>query len=268
MVPVYSKPMVYYPISVLMLAGIREILVITTPHEQSGFQRLLGDGSQLGVRFEYAVQPEPKGLAQAFTIGESFIGGDTSALVLGDNIFYGQNLTGIVREAAAREHGATVFAYQVENPSAYGVVSFGPDGQADTLEEKPIDPKSHFAVTGLYFYDDQVVERAKSLQPSARGELEITDLNRTYLQAGELFVTKFGRGFAWLDTGTAESMLQASNFVQAVEDRQGLMVACLEEIAFRMGWIDPEQLLKLAQPMLKNRYGRYLAQLAESGGSA
>lgn len=267
LVPVYSKPMVYYPISVLMLAGIREILVITTPHDQPAFKRLLGDGSSLGIRFEYAVQPEPKGLAQAFTIGEQFIDGHPSALVLGDNIFYGQNLTGLVREASERECGATVFAYQVENPSAYGVVSFDQAGQAETLEEKPVSPKSNFAVTGLYFYDDQVVDRAKALKPSVRGELEITDLNRTYLDSGELFVSRFGRGFAWLDTGTAESMLQAANFVQAVEERQGLMVACLEEIAFRMGWIDRDQLIKLAQPMLKNRYGQYLAHIAESGGS-
>ncbi len=262
LIPVYSKPMVYYPLSVLMLAGIREVLVITTPEDGPSFVRLLGDGSQFGIRIEYAVQPEPRGLAQAFVIGEEFLAGSDSALVLGDNVFYGQNLTGLVREAADREHGATVFAYRVENPSSYGVVAFGADGRAVSLDEKPAEPKSDYAVTGLYFYDSQVVERAKALRPSARGEFEITDLNRVYLEAGELNVTTFGRGFAWLDTGTAESMLQAANFVQAVEDRQGLMVACLEEIAFRMGWIDRSQLAELGRQMSGNRYGKYLLRLA------
>jgi len=263
LIPVFSKPMIYYPLSVLMLAGIREILIITTPHEQEAFQRLLGNGEQFGVRFTYEVQPKPEGLAQAFLIGDEYLGGNPAALVLGDNIFYGQNLTGLVREAHARETGATVFATQVEHPEAYGVVSFDAEGRAETLEEKPKEPKSNFAVTGLYFYDQQVVELAKALKPSPRGELEITDLNRLYLEQGSLHVTRFGRGFAWLDTGTAESMLQASNFVQAVEERQGLMVACLEEIAFRMGWITAEDLMQQGEAMSKNRYGRYLIQVAE-----
>lgn len=264
LIPVYSKPMVYYPISVLMLAGIREILVITTPHDQTAFQRLLGDGSQFGISLSYEAQPQPGGLAQAFLIGESFLSDSPAALVLGDNIFYGQNLTGLVREADGHTSGATVFAYPVENPSAYGVVSFDDNGRAETLEEKPSQPKSHYAVTGLYFYDQSVVDRAKSLTPSARGELEITDLNRMYLDDGSLRVSHFGRGFAWLDTGTPEAMLQASNFVQAVEDRQGLMIACLEEIAFRMGWISASDLETLAEPMLKNRYGQYLLSVARS----
>lgn len=263
LIPVYSKPMVYYPLSVLLLAGIREILLITTPHDQTAFQRLLGDGSHLGVEIQYAAQPSPDGLAQAFLIAEHFLQNQPAALVLGDNIFYGQNLTGLVREANARPQGATVFAYQVDNPSAYGVVAFDQQGQATSLEEKPDNPKSNFAVTGLYFYDNQVVEHAKTLKPSPRGELEITDLNCRYLDQNNLHVTRFGRGFAWLDTGTAESMLQAANFVQAVEERQGLMVACLEEISYRMGWIDQEALLRLARPMLKNRYGQYLAKLAQ-----
>lgn len=263
LIPVFSKPMIYYPLSVLMLAGIREILIITTPHEQEAFQRLLGNGEQFGVRFTYEVQPKPEGLAQAFLIGEEFLSGSPAALVLGDNIFYGQNLTGLVREANARENGATVFATQVEHPEAYGVVSFDSQGRAETLEEKPKEPKSNFAVTGLYFYDEHVVDLAKALKPSPRGELEITDLNRLYLEQGSLHVTRFGRGFAWLDTGTAESMLQAANFVQAVEERQGLMVACLEEIAFRMGWITAEDLMQQGEAMSKNRYGRYLIQIAE-----
>lgn len=263
LVPIYSKPMVYYPISVLMLAGIREILVITTPHDQNAFQRLLGDGSQFGVRFEYAAQPHPGGLAQAFLIGEPFLGGNPAALVLGDNIFYGQNLTGLVRQAMDKEEGATVFAYQVEDPQHYGVVEFDAEGRAVSLEEKPKAPRSNFAVTGLYFYDSDVVKVAKALNPSPRGELEITDLNRKYLEKGKLNVVKFGRGFAWLDTGSYDSMLKASNFVEAVETRQGMMVACLEEIAFRMGWIDSQQLHSLADPMLKNPYGKYLARLAD-----
>lgn len=261
LIPVYSKPMIYYPLSVLLLSGIKDILIITTPHEQEAFVRLLGDGSQWGINLQYAAQPKPEGLAQAFIIGEEFIGGDPSALVLGDNIFYGQNLTGLVRDAYERIDGATVFAYQVDHPEAYGVVSFNEEGQAVTLEEKPAQPKSNFAVTGLYFYDDKVVELAKALKPSPRGELEITDLNRLYLEQGNLHVTRFGRGFAWLDTGTAESMLQAANFVHAVETRQGLMVANIEEICYRMGWIDAAQLQTLGESMQKNEYGQYLLKL-------
>ncbi|ARU41732.1 glucose-1-phosphate thymidylyltransferase [Armatimonadetes bacterium Uphvl-Ar1] len=261
LIPVYSKPMIYYPLSVLLLAGIKDVLIITTPHEQEAFQRLLGDGSQWGINLQYAVQPSPDGLAQAFIIGDQFIGDNPSALVLGDNIFYGQNLTGLVREATSRDQGATVFAYQVDDPTAYGVVSFNAEGQAETLEEKPAHPKSNFAVTGLYFYDNQVVEFAKNLKPSARGELEITDLNRVYLEQGTLNVTTFGRGFAWLDTGTAESMLQAANFVHAVETRQGLMVANIEEICFRMGHINAGQLQSLGESMAKNPYGQYLLKL-------
>lgn len=267
LVPIYSKPMVYYPISVLMLAGIREILIITTPHDQNAFQRLLGDGRQFGMEFQYAAQPHPGGLAQAFLIGEPFLDGNPAALVLGDNIFYGQNLSGLVRHAMDQTTGATVFAYQVDEPQHYGVVEFDQDGRAISLEEKPKHPKSDFAVTGLYFYDDQVVRHAKRLKPSARGELEITDLNRIYLEDGTLEVVKFGRGFAWLDTGSYASMLQASNFVEAIETRQGLMVACLEEIAFRMGWITADDLRGLAEPMIKNPYGRYLAKLAEHEGA-
>jgi glucose-1-phosphate thymidylyltransferase len=261
LIPVYSKPMIYYPLSVLLLSGIKDILIITTPHEQEAFQRLLGDGSQWGINLEYAAQPSPDGLAQAFIIGEEFIGSDPAALVLGDNIFYGQNLSGLVRDAMNRESGATVFAYQVDHPEAYGVVSFNEDGQAETLEEKPKEPKSNFAVTGLYFYDNKVVEYAKNLKPSPRGELEITDLNRIYLEAGTLNVTTFGRGFAWLDTGTAESMLQAANFVHAVETRQGLMVANIEEICYRMGHISDDQLRVLGESMQKNDYGQYLLKI-------
>jgi glucose-1-phosphate thymidylyltransferase len=263
LLPVYSKPMIYYPLSVLMLAGIKEILVITTPHESSQFERLLGTGEEWGVRFEYAVQPRPEGLAQAFPIAEEFLAGAPSALVLGDNIFYGQSLSHLVQSASAQETGATVFAYRVENPRAYGVVEFDGEGRAISLEEKPAEPRSNFAVTGLYFYDHQVVERAKALKPSPRGELEITDLNRVYLEAGELSVARFGRGFAWLDTGSPESMLQAANYVQAVEDRQGLLVASPEEIAFRMGWIDRAQLAALAEPMARNGYGRRLLEIAK-----
>lgn len=261
LIPVYSKPMIYYPLSVLLLAGITEVLIITTPHEQEAFQRLLGDGSQWGISLQYAAQPSPDGLAQAFIIGEDFIGNNPSALVLGDNIFYGQNLTGLVRDATNREQGATVFAYQVDDPTSYGVVSFNDQGQAESLEEKPAQPKSNFAVTGLYFYDNQVIEYAKNLKPSPRGELEITDLNRLYLDQGTLNVTTFGRGFAWLDTGTAESMLQAANFVHAVETRQGLMVANIEEICFRMGHISRSQLQSLAESMAKNAYGQYLLKI-------
>jgi len=261
LIPVYSKPMIYYPLSVLLLAGIKDVLIITTPHEQEAFQRLLGDGTQWGINLQYAAQPSPDGLAQAFIIGEDFIGSDPAALVLGDNIFYGQNLSGLVRDAMNQESGATVFAYQVDHPEAYGVVSFNAEGQAETLEEKPTQPKSNFAVTGLYFYDNKVVEYAKNLKPSPRGELEITDLNRVYLEAGTLNVTTFGRGFAWLDTGTAESMLQAANFVHAVETRQGLMVANIEEICYRMGHISADQLRTLAEQMQKNDYGQYLLKI-------
>lgn len=253
--------MIYYPLSVLLLAGIKDVLIITTPHEQEAFQRLLGDGTQWGINLQYAAQPSPDGLAQAFIIGEEFIGSDPAALVLGDNIFYGQNLSGLVRDAMNQESGATVFAYQVDHPEAYGVVSFNAEGQAETLEEKPTQPKSNFAVTGLYFYDNKVVEYAKNLKPSPRGELEITDLNRVYLEAGTLNVTTFGRGFAWLDTGTAESMLQAANFVHAVETRQGLMVANIEEICYRMGHISADQLRTLAEQMQKNDYGQYLLKI-------
>lgn len=262
LLPIYSKPMIYYPISVLMLAGIKEILIITTPEDQLAFQRLLGDGSQFGIRLEYEVQPKPEGLAQAFLIGESFLGGAPAALVLGDNIFYGTNLTGLVREAGARSEGATVFAYRVDDPTRYGVVAFDENGRAKSLEEKPAHPKSNFAVTGLYFYDAKVTEYAKNLRPSSRGELEITDLNRCYLEAGTLHVTTFGRGFAWLDTGTYDSMIQAGNFVEAVEQRQGLMVACLEEIAFRQGWLTSAGLSQAADRMGNNPYGRYLRNLA------
>jgi glucose-1-phosphate thymidylyltransferase len=264
LLPIYSKPMIYYPLSVLMLAGIRRILIITTPHEQEQFQRLLGDGGRWGLEFEYAAQPKPEGLAQAFHIGAEFLAGSPAALVLGDNIFYGQSLSHLVQSANEEEEGATVFAYRVDEPSSYGVVEFDGQGRAISLEEKPAAPRSNFAVTGLYFYDRQVVERALSLRPSARGELEITDLNRLYLEADELRVARFGRGFAWLDTGTPESMLQAANFVQAVEERQGFLIASPEEIAFRMGWIDAAQLESLAAPMAKNGYGRRLIEIAKN----
>lgn len=262
LLPVYSKPMVYYPLSVLMLAGIREILVITTPDDQPAFKRLLGDGSSFGIELTYRAQPHPGGLAQAFLIGEEFLAGEGSALVLGDNVFYGGNLTQLLREAAC-DKGATVFAYQVENPQDYGVVTFDQTGQAVELEEKPSQPKSNFAVTGLYFYDHTVVDRAKQLKPSDRGELEITDLNRTYLADGSLSVTRLGRGYAWLDTGTYESMLQAANFVEAVEQRQGLMIACLEEIGFRNGWIDQSTLRERAGAMKGTPYGRHLLRVAD-----
>ncbi len=261
--PIYDKPMIYYPLSALMLAGIKEILVITTPEDQDQFKRLLGTGEQWGVRFEYAVQPHPGGLAQAFHIGEEFINGEPCALVLGDNIFYGTGFETIVRTAALKDSGATVFAYYVSNPEAYGVVEFDAARRAIGLVEKPTEPRSNYAVTGLYFYDRTVVERAKSLKPSARGEYEITDLNATYLADGELEVEVLGRGFAWLDTGTHESMLNAANFVEAVEQRQGLLVCCPEEIAFRKGWISVEQLKSLATPLAKTSYGKYLLRLAE-----
>jgi len=262
---IYDKPMVYYPLSTLMLAGIREVLVINTPHESELFQRLLGDGSQWGMRIEYAVQPSPDGLAQAFLIGEGFIDGDPCALVLGDNIFYGHGLQGLLMDAAKQEAGATVFGYHVKNPSAYGVAEFDESGLVVGLEEKPAEPKSNYAVAGLYFYDSRVVELAKGLEPSARGELEITDLNRRYLEQKQLRLEKLGRGVAWLDTGTPENLLQAAHFVQTVQDRQGLQVACPEEIAFRKGWIDAAALKVRGEELHKTRYGQYLLEIAEHG---
>jgi glucose-1-phosphate thymidylyltransferase len=265
LVPVYNKPMVYYPLATLMLSGIRQILVITTPHEQEGFRRLLGDGAELGLRVDYAAQPSPDGLAQAFLIGRTFIGGDRVALALGDNIFYGAHLTDYLRSAAARETGATVFAYQVRDPERYGVVEFDANGRAVSLEEKPRSPKSSYAVTGLYFYDNDVVDIASRLKPSARGELEITDVNRTYLERDRLAVERLPRGVAWLDTGTHEALMQASNYIQAIEERQGLMVACLEEIAFRMGYISAADLTALARAMDSSAYGQYLLRVIEHG---
>jgi len=266
LVPIYNKPMVYYPLSTLMLAGIREVLVITTPHEQDGFRRLLGDGADIGLQITYAAQPSPDGLAQAFLIGREFVGQDRVALALGDNVFYGAHLTDFLRSAAARQVGATVFGYQVRDPERYGVVEFNADGRAVSLEEKPAKPKSSFAVTGLYFYDNDVVEIAAGLKPSARGELEITDVNRTYLDRGRLTVEKMGRGIAWLDTGTHDAVMQASNFIQAIEERQGMMVACLEEIAFRMGYITAAQLTGLARAMASSAYGQYLFRVLEHEG--
>jgi glucose-1-phosphate thymidylyltransferase len=263
LVPIYNKPMVYYPLSTLMLAGVREVLVITTPHEQDAFRRLLGDGSDLGLTIHYAAQPSPDGLAQAFVIGRDFIGRDRVTLALGDNIFYGAHFSEYLRSAAARETGATVFGYQVRDPERYGVVEFDADGRAVSLEEKPSKPKSSFAVTGLYFYDNEVVEIASALKPSPRGELEITDVNRSYLERGRLHVEKLGRGIAWLDTGTTESLMQASNFIHAIEERQGLMVACLEEIAYRMGYITAADLARLATAMASSAYGQYLFRVLE-----
>ena len=263
LMPIYDKPMIYYPLSTLMLAGVREILIITTPHEQPLFRGLLGDGRSWGLRFEYAVQPSPDGLAQAFLIGEDFVDGDACALVLGDNIFYGHGLQGLLTESADQIEGATVFGYYVSNPTAYGVAEFDDEGMVVGLDEKPQEPKSNYAVAGLYFYDGRVVELAKELRPSARGELEITDLNRKYLEAGKLRLQKLGRGVAWLDTGTPDALLQAANFVQTIQQRQGLRASCPEEIAFRKGWIDAGELARLAEPLLKTEYGQYLRNLAD-----
>ena len=263
LVPVYNKPMVYYPLSTLMLAGIREILVITTPQDQQGFRRLLGDGSALGIRIDYTVQPSPDGLAQAFILGRDFVGRDRVALALGDNIFFGHGLPEILRSAAERTTGATVFGYLVRDPERYGVVEFDADGRAISLEEKPRAPKSSYAVTGLYFYDNDVLDIAANLRPSPRGELEITDVNLHYLRRGRLTVERLGRGYAWLDTGTHESLLEASLFVETIEKRQGLMLACVEEIAYRMGYISADQVKRIAEPMVKNEYGQYLLRMLE-----
>ena len=265
LLPIYDKPMIYYPLSTLMLAGIRDILIISTPQDTPRFQQLLGDGSQWGLNLQYEVQPNPDGLAQAFLIAESFLGGGSCALVLGDNIFHGHDLQTLVKVANQTQGGATVFAYHVQEPSRYGVVEFDQQGQVLSIEEKPVQPKSNYAVTGLYFYDSQVVEIAKTLKPSGRGELEITDINRIYLERGQLNVKLMGRGYAWLDTGTHDSLLEAGQFIATLEQRQGLKVACPEEIAFRAGWIDAAQLAELARPLLKNGYGRYLMQCLEAG---
>jgi glucose-1-phosphate thymidylyltransferase len=265
LMPVYDKPLIYYPLTTLMLAGIRQVLVITTPQDGPQFQKLLGDGSAWGLQIQYAVQPSPDGLAQAFLIGRAFIAGDPCALVLGDNIFYGTGLGGLFEDVACRESGATVFGYFVQNPESYGVAELDGGGRVVSLEEKPSQPRSHFAVTGLYFYDRRVVEMAEMLRPSPRGELEITDLNRLYMLRGQLRLEKLGRGVAWLDTGTHDSLLQAAQFIQTIQARQGLMVACPEELAYRKGWIDGEHLRQLAQPLAKTNYGQYLLHLLERG---
>ena len=259
--PVYDKPMIYYPLSVLMLAGIREILIITTPQDQAAFQHLLGDGSDWGLAIQYAVQPRPEGLAQAFLIGEDFLAGQPACLILGDNLFFGHGLPEMLRRAVARERGATLFGYYVRDPERYGVVQFDDQGRAVDIEEKPTKAKSHYAVTGLYFYDADVVDIARSVKPSARGELEITDINRAYLQRGDLQVELMGRGYAWLDTGTHDALLEAGNFVRTVQERQGLQICCPEEIAYRQGWIGAEQVARLAEPLRKSRYGQYLLDL-------
>ena len=261
--PIYDKPMIYYPLSILMLAGIREILVISTPRDLPLFQELLGNGENFGIRFEYDIQERPNGLAEAFIIGEKFIGNDSCALVLGDNIFYGHGLTGILKEAEGRKEGATIFGYYVPNPNEFGVVEFDENGKVISLEEKPQNPKSNYAVPGLYFYDNTVVEKAKRVKPSKRGELEITSINEMYLQEEQLHVVNFGRGMAWLDTGTHDALLEAANFVKTIQSRQGVMVACLEEIAYRNGWISKEKVLELAKPLMKSKYGEYLVNLVK-----
>jgi glucose-1-phosphate thymidylyltransferase len=265
LLPVYDKPMIYYPLATLMLAGISEILIINTPHEQALFQRLLGDGSQWGIDIRYAVQPSPDGLAQAFLIGKDFVDGRPSCLILGDNLFYGHGLTAMMKRAAAREEGATVFGYWVNDPERYGVAEFDGEGRVVGLEEKPAQPRSNYAVTGLYFYDQHVCEHAASLKPSPRGELEITDLNRIYLEQGSLMLEQLGRGYAWLDTGTHDSLVQAANYIETIENRQGLKVCCPEEIAYVNGWIDAEQVLAQAQPLAKTGYGRYLKNMIKQG---
>ncbi len=265
LLPVYDKPMIYYPLATLMLAGIREVLMINTPHEQALFQRLLGDGSHWGIEIRYAVQPSPDGLAQAFTIGRDFVAGQPSCLVLGDNIFYGHGLTERLKRASTRERGATVFGYWVRDPERYGVAEFNAEGRVVGLEEKPAQPKSNYAVTGLYFYDGRVCDYAAALKPSPRGELEITDLNRCYLDDGSLHLEQLGRGFAWLDTGTHESLMEAGNYIQTIENRQGLKVCCPEEIAYLNGWIDAEQVLRLSAPLAKTGYGQYLQRLVSQG---
>lgn len=263
LLPIYDKPMIYYPLSILMLAGIKDILIISTPQDTSRFKELLGDGSDIGISLSYEIQSSPDGLAQAFIIGEDFIGDDNVALILGDNIFYGHGMTDLLLHAANRQSGATVFGYYVNDPERFGVVDFDEEGKVISIEEKPKTPKSNYAVTGLYFYDNRVVEIAKNIQPSARGELEITDVNKAYLELGDLNVKLLGRGFAWLDTGTHESLLEASQFIETIEKRQSLKVACIEEIAYRMGYISAEQLTILAQPLKKNDYGKYLLKLVE-----